>query len=171
MNAKSSQGSLDLVHNEILIIDKPIYFRNEKSDIGVISQLALEPGSLNFSAIHENENLFKLTHETGVSFLAELKKGTGSKKGTYQIKGCVQRLNTSIESYADNVSINGVGESGWTLRPAQSGAIYSLLSHWSLTKDVATVVLPTGTGKQRQCLSQRLQIKLKELWLLSLQLT
>lgn len=46
-----------------------------------------------------------------------------------------------------NLNINGVGETGEGLRNAQLGAIHSLLAHWSLSKEVATIVLPTGTGK------------------------
>lgn len=147
MNTASSQESLDLAHQELLEFESPLYYRHEKSEIGVISQLALEAGDWQFTAVHEEGNLYKVTHDTGVSFLAELKKGAGKNKGTYQIKGCVQNTVDNSQSYFDDVRINGVGESGECLRPAQIGAIYSLLSHWSLTKDVATVVLPTGTGK------------------------
>lgn len=141
------QESLDLAHQEILKFTNPLYYRYEKSEIGITSQLALEAGNWTFTAVHETENIYKVTHDSGVSFLAELKNGTGKNKGTYQIKGCVQNTTKNSQSYFDDVKINGIGESGWCLRPAQIGAIYSLLSHWSLTKDVATVVLPTGTGK------------------------
>lgn len=33
------------------------------------------------------------------------------------------------------------------LRPPQIGALYSILSHWTVSSDAATVTLPTGTGK------------------------
>ncbi len=147
MSTTPPQESLDLYHQEILEFESPLYYRHEINEIGVISQLALEAGNWQFRAVHEEGILYKVTHDTGVSFLAELKKGTGKNKGTYQIKGCVQRTTDNSQSYFDDVKINGVGESGECLRPAQIGAVYSLLSHWSLTKDVATVVLPTGTGK------------------------
>ncbi|MEA3588152.1 DEAD/DEAH box helicase family protein [Pseudidiomarina sp. 1APP75-27a] len=147
MNTASNQESLKLPHQEILEFQEPLYYRYEKFDVGVVSQLALEAGDLKFSVVHEKEDIYKVTHETGVSFFAELKEGRGKNKGTYRIKGCVKRINGHAGSYFDNVKINGIGETGWALRPAQIGAIYSLLSHWSLTKDVATVVLPTGTGK------------------------
>ncbi len=33
------------------------------------------------------------------------------------------------------------------LRPPQVGAVYGVLSHWKSSDSVATVVMPTGTGK------------------------
>jgi superfamily II DNA or RNA helicase len=33
------------------------------------------------------------------------------------------------------------------LRPPQTGAIYTALGYWKMASDVATIVLPTGTGK------------------------
>ncbi|CAD5248371.1 MULTISPECIES: DEAD/DEAH box helicase [Halomonadaceae] len=147
LNKKSSQESFKFPRQGILEFQKPLYYRYERFDVGVLSQLALEAGSWSFSIIHERDSIYKVTHETGVSFFAELQEGAGKNKGTYQIKGCVKNVNEHVDSYFYDVKINGVGMSGWTLRPAQIGAIYSLLSHWSLTKDVATVVLPTGSGK------------------------
>lgn len=147
MNSKSPQISLDLSNQEILEFKEPLYYRYEKTEIGVISHLALEAGDWRFKADQEDGNLYKITHDSGLSFLAELKNESGKNKGTYQIKGNVQNTINNPQSYFDDVRINGVGESGDRLRPAQIGAIYSLLSHWSLSKDVATVVLPTGTGK------------------------
>lgn len=147
MRKKTQSENLDLPKQHILEFDDPLYYRNDRSEIGVIYQLALEAGNWSFMAVHEKDNLYRVTHNADVSFLAELKKGAGKKKGTYQIRGCVQRVTDDSLSYFDDVQINGVGDSGLSLRAAQVGAIYSLLSHWSLAKDVATVVLPTGTGK------------------------
>jgi hypothetical protein len=53
----------------------PLYYRYEKIEIGVISQLALEAGNWSFTAVQEKGNLYKITHDTGVSFIAELKNG------------------------------------------------------------------------------------------------
>jgi len=39
------------------------------------------------------------------------------------------------------------------LRPAQIGALHSILSHWTVENDPATVVMPTGTGKTETMLS------------------
>jgi len=141
------QESLTESRTEILEFNEPLFIKNEKYQVGVLTQLALGPGNWTFTAIHQKESLYRIEHETGLSFYAELKEGKGKSKGTYQIKGCVKFAAENISSYYDNVLVNGTGATGWSLRPAQVGAIYSLLSHWSLSRDVATVVLPTGTGK------------------------
>ena len=132
---------------EILEFEHPLYYVRRKFPIGWLSQLALSPGNWRFVAVHKNDDLFEVAHESGVSFIAELKEGNGRKKGTYAIKGCVHNHASNKRSFYDDVNIHGVGSNGWRLRPAQLGAIYSLMAHWSLTKDAATVVLPTGTGK------------------------
>ena len=112
MNTLSRQESLDLTHQEILEFKEPLYYRNEKCEIGVISHLALEAGDWQFKANPEQGNIYKLTHDTGLSFLAELKKGSGISKGTYQIKGNVQNTINNLQSYFEDVRINGAGESG-----------------------------------------------------------
>jgi superfamily II DNA or RNA helicase len=33
------------------------------------------------------------------------------------------------------------------LRPPQAGALHALLAHWTVSEEVATIVMPTGTGK------------------------
>jgi len=147
LNKEQYQESFDLMHEEILEFSAPLFYLNKKTPCGIVSQLALEAGDRTFKAVHKSEHTYTVTHESGVSFLAELKKGTGKKKGTYSIKGCVQNTNKNSQSYFDDVNINGMGDTGWSLRRAQKGAIYSLMAHWSLSKDVATIVLPTGTGK------------------------
>lgn len=147
LSIPSQQESLDLSHQEILEFSSPLYYKFDRTTVGTLSQLALEAGDWSFTAVHHDQDVYEVTHETGVSFLAELKKGTGKNKGTYQIKGCVQNSDSNPRSYFDDFNLNGTGESGWRLRPAQLGAIYSLMAHWSLSSDPATVVLPTGTGK------------------------
>lgn len=135
------------VRQEMLEFTHPLYFIRENTPIGWLSQLALEAGNWIFTAVHNNDDLYTVTHESGVSFLAELKEGKGKEKGTYSIKGCVQNVNHPGNSFFEGINIHGVGDNGWRLRAAQLGATYSLLAHWSLTNDVSTVVLPTGTGK------------------------
>ena len=49
------------------------------------------------------------------------------------------------------------------LRPPQVGAIYSLLSHWTVSKKPSTIVLPTGTGKTETMLSVLVQSRLETL--------
>ena len=161
MSSKDQQESLDLLHEEKLEFKHSLYYLNEKTSIGVLSQLALEAGDWVFKAAHVKDDLYKVIHESGVRFLAELKNGKGKKKGTYEIKGCVEYFDDSAVSFFDNVNINGVGDKGWKLRPAQLGAIYSLMSHWSLSSEVATIVLPTGTGKTETMLATSLVDKAK----------
>lgn len=132
---------------EILEFSHPLYFEREGTSIGLLSQIALQPGDWKFTAVHKEQETFALTHESGISFLAELKEGRGTEKGTYSIKGCVQATNPSEQALHAGVNIHGAGNDGWTLRPAQLGAVHSLLAHWSLSTETATVVLPTGTGK------------------------
>jgi superfamily II DNA or RNA helicase len=120
----------------------PLYLMREKTPIGWLSQLALEDGDLKFTAIHKQDDLFTVTHESGISFFAELKKN----KQTYSIKGCVKNTEEP-KPFHFGININGEGRDGFTLRPAQLGAVHSLLAHWSLSTETATVVLPTGTGK------------------------
>ncbi|NUP12328.1 MAG: DEAD/DEAH box helicase family protein [Polyangiaceae bacterium] len=40
-----------------------------------------------------------------------------------------------------------------TLRPPQYGALCAIQAHWSLSNDIATVVMPTGTGKTETILA------------------
>lgn len=142
----STQKNLDLSSQETLIFDKPLYFKNKRLSCGNLIQIALEANNWTFSTSLYRENIYKLSHESGITFLAELKKVKG-QQGTYDIKGCVENTETSIVSYYEGLNINGVSESGESLRRAQLGAIHSLMAHWSLSKEVATIVLPTGTGK------------------------
>ncbi|MFZ6772348.1 DEAD/DEAH box helicase [Undibacterium sp. SXout7W] len=144
----SLQEQKDVVSTpEVLEFNDPLYYSYEKTRIGVLSQLAMEPGTWIFNAVHIAGDEYRLAHENGTIFLAELKQGARNKRhGTYSIKGCVKRISSTPISHFEDVRINGCGEKG-TLRTAQIGAIYALLSHWSLSSDVATVVLPTGTGK------------------------
>ncbi len=148
---------------EVLEFEHPLFFLREKTSIGWLSQLALESGDWKFTAIRKNGDLYTVTHESGVQFLAELKEGKGKDKGTYTIIGCVQDVASKDRSFFDNVNIHGVGVDGGGLRAAQLGATYSLLAHWSLAKDVATIVLPTGTGKTETMLVATLADRAKRI--------
>lgn len=148
MNKSSQQKNSNIpTSSETLEFTEPLYYKYEKTNFGTLAQLALPQGDWTFTATHHEGSLYTVKHETGLSFLAELKNGRGKQKGTYSIKGCVKSSGQELESYLDDVRVNGIGESGACLRPAQVGAIYALMSHWSLSNDTATVVLPTGTGK------------------------
>lgn len=156
MDTKNQQEILDLIHEETLEFTHPLYYLNEKTKVGVLSHLALRAGDWALRASHVKDHIYKVSTESGVCFLAELRSGKGKKKGTYEVKGCVERVDGDEVSFFDGVNINGVGADGWKLRPAQLGAIYSLMSHWSLSSGAATIVLPTGTGKTETMLATSL---------------
>lgn len=40
-----------------------------------------------------------------------------------------------------------------TLRPPQTGALHAIHAHWSVADGVATIVMPTGTGKTKTMLA------------------
>ncbi|MBN2777231.1 MAG: DEAD/DEAH box helicase family protein [Bacteroidales bacterium] len=146
MKLDPKQGILNFSDRIKLDIEKPLYFRREKVSSGNIFKLAIDTGHYIFSAIQINKNEYNLTYENAISFKAKLMTNDGDDGKFYQIVGNVSDIADKSPFSYKNVQINGVGEYG-SLRPAQIGAIYSLLAHWSLTNDVATIVLPTGTGK------------------------
>lgn len=154
-----SQQSLALNSKETLKFEKPLFYRNEKVSCGNISQLALESGNWSFTATPHKDKIYKFIHDSGVSFLAELKESNG--KTTYEIKSYVENIKVTNPPY-ECLNINNVGETGESLRNAQLGAIYSLMAHWSLSKEVATIVLPTGTGKTETMLVATLADKAKK---------
>ena len=153
MKKASNQGHLDLVHQETLDISDALYYANENTKIGRISRLALEPGTKKFQATLSSGSLCTLVNEAGVSFEAELKKPRNKRSKGFEIKGCVKDIKSGKSSYFAGVNINGIGPSGKSLRPAQLGAIHSLMAHWSLSQEPATVVLPTGVGKTEAMLA------------------
>ncbi len=52
-----------------------------------------------------------------------------------------------VESWRNSFSFNAQGDNSPGLRPAQLGAIFSIKSHWTVSNEPATIVMPTGTGK------------------------
>lgn len=123
-----------------LKIGKPLYFQKRNIGCGAITQVALSQGEHSLQAIHKHDRIHEVSDKYGGTFEIELK---GTKNG-YQFRGVPKQIK---RDFRNDFRIDGVGESGWALRNAQIGAVYSLLSHWSLTNEVATIVLPTGTGK------------------------
>ncbi len=156
----SIQKSLNLVSEELLQFNEPLYYKKENVSCGKLLQLALEAGAWSFSTSHYKDKIYKLNHETGITFLAELKRYQ-SKQGTYEIKGCVENIEENTAPYYQGLNINGEGITGDSLRTAQLGAIHSLMAHWSLSNEVATVILPTGTGKTETMLVTTLADKAK----------
>lgn len=52
-----------------------------------------------------------------------------------------------VDSWCDAVTIKQSKEDSEGLRPAQFGALCAIKSHWTVSGNPATVVMPTGTGK------------------------
>lgn len=125
----------------------PLFYRYEKHKLGLLSQLALDRSATTFEATLSGEHSHVLRHKSGATFSVSARKLSGKHKGKYQIIGEVHRTDSTPSNPFDGLAINGTGTHGERLRPAQVGALYGLLSHWSLSNDVATIVLPTGTGK------------------------
>jgi len=167
METESQPRSNEYNNEMVLEFAEPLYYDFEKFEVGNLTRLALDPANWTFRATQTTGQQYLLSHESGVSFRAQIKKGTGKKKGTYKIQGCVENTAEMDGSFFDQVNIQGKGDQGLQLRPAQLGAIYSLMAHWSLSDDVATVVLPTGTGKTETMLVTTLADRAKRTLIIS----
>lgn len=58
-----------------------------------------------------------------------------------------------LDSFKNNFQIKNETNDKIGLRNPQIGAYYSILSHWTNSNEIATVVLPTGTGKTETMLT------------------
>lgn len=58
-----------------------------------------------------------------------------------------------IDSWSRSFSFSEETDSSSGLRKPQLGAIHAIASHWSVKKDCATIVMPTGTGKTETMIS------------------
>lgn len=160
-NVISGQASLALEHIERLNIEKPLFLQKNRTPIGVLSKLAIPEGVWEFRASHIKGRKYQLISPFGVQFIADIEGNIGISGKEFKVKSSISQIVGSSESYLEDVKITSRNSSGNGLRPAQLGAIYSLLSHWSLSNDVATVVLPTGTGKTETMLCLTLADKAK----------
>ncbi|GAA0856629.1 DEAD/DEAH box helicase family protein [Aliiglaciecola litoralis] len=131
---------MEVKHNEKLCLE------SVRTKIGQVTRLAAETKSRAFTGESLGDETY-LLDDGEIQVKAKLRKGRGKNKGTLRIDGCVESDVDFSDSFYDGVNINGIGPSGWELRPPQKGAIHGLLCHWSLSSEVATIVLPTGTGK------------------------
>lgn len=154
-----NQTSLVLPSYITFSLEKPLYFKYEKVKCGILSQLCLEKGTYSVEAerVEVNTDNHKITCENGISFIATLEK----KGDVYKIIGHPKILDHPLNTIIHDFRINGSSGKGKSLRPAQIGATYSMLSHWSLSSDVSTIILPTGTGKTETMLVLTLADKAK----------
>lgn len=68
-----------------------------------------------------------------------------------------------LNSFKGNFQIKNEHFDGTGLRNPQIGAYYAILSHWTNSSEIATVVLPTGTGKTETMLTVYCSEKLSKL--------
>lgn len=136
-----NQISLEIPIQLDLKLKSPLYYRYEKIDCGIISQLTLREGEYNVTAIKKSDLIYEINTDQEQSFFASLE----NNKGVYNIIGFANHI--PREKNNKRIKIDNVTDSGKSLRKAQVGSVYSLLAHWSLTNEPATIVLPTGTGK------------------------
>ncbi|WP_237648500.1 hypothetical protein, partial [Streptococcus agalactiae] len=77
-------------------------------------------------------------------------KNIGSNKLAYSIDLNNQKITKSEivkswgKAYSEKVANGSLGNG---LRPPQYGALSAIRSHWVVSNEPATIVLPTGTGK------------------------
>lgn len=129
---------------EELISENYLYTSISKSKIGNIVEPALPDKINNFTVESKDGEIHNLIHlETNLPFKALLKRVHGHLEFKSNL------LVPQFEYISDFSSINLKAKTldHKALRPAQIGALHSLLAHWSLSNDPATIVLPTGTGK------------------------
>ena len=76
----------------------------------------------------------------------------------YSIDEIVSSWNNSFNFIEENIDegING-------LREPQIAALYSILSHFKVSNDIGTIVMPTGTGKTEVMLTSLVASKCKKL--------
>lgn len=130
---------------EEITLDQFLYtYWKKHSRLGQIQELALSERKNTFAITHRDNSLYTLRSlSTNLLFKATLKKNKENLKAEKNLIIPLFELNDS----SSKVNINATNENGDKLRAAQIGALYSLIAHWTLSKDPATVILPTGTGK------------------------
>ena len=150
---RKAAGKLKRAEISVEICDA-IYLESERTLIGHLYRLALKLNGDTYEAIHLGRSKYAIFDSYGTKLEAKLK--AVGRTNTYRVIGCAKdKCTKTLESSAEHVNITGKGDAG-CLRAAQRGAVHALLSHWSLSQDVATVVLPTGTGKTETMLATAL---------------
>ncbi|WEK52939.1 MAG: DEAD/DEAH box helicase family protein [Candidatus Cohnella colombiensis] len=77
---------------------------------------------------------------------------------TYEANEVIESWNDQFDYKVEDVNRNVVG-----LRRPQLGALHMIMGHFQLPLDIATVVMPTGTGKTETMLSALIANKCKKL--------
>lgn len=138
---QSQQISLDIPSQATLKLEKPLYFIKNNKACGDLTQVALTKGKHELTLIHKSESQYLVENADGYCFLASIT----NKKGVFSFEGSAIHLHERYQTH--DINLNRKSNKGLSLRKAQLGALYSLFSHWSLSHEVGTIILPTGTGK------------------------
>ncbi len=64
-----------------------------------------------------------------------------------------QEIETIFSSWKYSFQFREASKTNRGLRPPQIGAVHAILAHWAVSHQVATIVMPTGTGKTETMLS------------------
>lgn len=141
----NSQQDMKFKHRFSIQCSNPVFFSLEKTEVGHLSRTALPAGHHQVEGDHVVGSDYVIQSPNQIPFLATLKEKEGQNTGL--IEGNVRMPPNQSSPISTKLNLNGSGPSGLSLRNAQLGAVHSLLAHWSLSRGVATIVLPTGTGK------------------------
>ena len=71
-----------------------------------------------------------------------------------------------IESWTNSFNFIEENDNNQGLRKPQLGALFAIKSHWSVSNEPATIVMPTGTGKTETILSTIVSEKCKKVLIL-----
>lgn len=137
---QSKQFSLEISFDANFILEKPLYYLKAVKKSGNLNHVALKAGSHKLTLTYVQDSTYYVQDIDGYSFKASV----SYKKGIYTFDSLAEFCH---ENSSQDFNLNRIGKDGKTLRKAQLGALYSLFSHWSLSQEVGTIVLPTGTGK------------------------
>lgn len=89
--------------------------------------------------IEENSNMAIVKKSFGKNYLRCYENEKGKIYSCEQIrKSWDNKVNYETENRSKNIK---------GLRQAQLGAVFAIRAHWIVSKEAATVVMPTGTGK------------------------
>lgn len=112
----------------------------------LVTSVRTDRGNPDFPRIllNEGDRLTWLSHPKIAATEAVLSSGHPS-----QIRDAIRLTWNEAFLYRDST----VSEDGKGLRPPQLGALHATLSHWTLSSEAVTIVMPTGTGKTETMLS------------------
>ncbi len=71
-----------------------------------------------------------------------------------------------IESWTNSFNFIEESDNNKGLRKPQLGALFAIKSHWSVSNESATIVMPTGTGKTETILSTIVSERCKKVLIL-----